>query len=77
MKAATCITMLLTLALLAGCVPGEKKAAELLETARFEEKQSNLEHATKLYDEILKKYPSSPAAIEAAARMSEIRQQKP
>ena len=78
MKAATCITMLLTLALLAGgCAPGEKKAAELLETARFEEKQSNLEHAAKLYDEILKKYPSSPAAIEAAARMSEIRQQKP
>ena len=77
MKAATCITMLLTLALLAGCASGEKKAAELLETARFEEKQSNLEHAAKLYDEILKKYPSSPAAIEAAARMVEIRQQKP
>ena len=77
MKAVTCTTLLLTLALLAGCASGEKKAAELLETARFEEKQSNLEHATKLYDEILKKYPSSPAAIEAAARMSEIRQQKP
>ena len=77
MKAITCTTMLLTLALLAGCAPGEKKAAELLDTARFEEKQSNLEHAAKLYEEILKKYPSSPAAIEAAARMSEIRQQKP
>ncbi len=77
MKAVSCTTMLLALALLAGCAPSEKKAAELLETARFEEKQSNLEHAAKLYDEILKNYPSSPAAKDAAARMAEIRQQKP
>jgi len=78
MKAVTCTTMLLTLTLLAGgCAPGEKKASELLETARFEEKQSNLEHAAKLYDEILKNHPSSPAAKEAAARMAEIRQLKP
>ena len=76
MKTAVCTTMFLALALLAGCASGEKQAAELLETARFEEKQSNLEHATKLYDEILKKYPSSPAAKDAAARMAEIRQQK-
>ena len=76
MKAVTCSIMLMTLALLAGCASGEKQAAELLETARFEEKQSNLEHAAKLYDEILRKYPSSPAAKDAAARMAEIRQQK-
>jgi TolA-binding protein len=69
--------MLLLLAMLAGCSPGEKKAAELLDTARFEEKQSNLEHATRLYDEILKKYPSSPAARDAAARLAEIRHLKP
>ena len=72
-----CTTMVLSLALLAGCSSGEKKAAELLETARFEEKQNNPEHATKLYDEILKKYPSSPAAKDAAARMAELTQQKP
>lgn len=78
MKAAVCTTtMILTLALLAGCTSGEKKAAELLETARFEEKQSNLEHAAKLYNEILKKYPSSPAAKDAAARMAELTQRKP
>lgn len=78
MKAAVCTTtMILTLALLAGCTSGEKKAAELLETARFEEKQSNLEHAEKLYNEILKKYPSSPAAKDAAARMAELTQRKP
>lgn len=78
MKAAVfTTTMILTLALLAGCTSGEKKAAELLETARFEEKQSNLEHAAKLYDEILKKYPSSPAAKDAAARKAELMQRKP
>lgn len=72
-----CFTMSLILALLAGCSSGEKKAAELLDTARFEEKQGNLEHTTKLYDEILKKHPSSPAAKDAAARMAELTQQKP
>lgn len=72
-----CTTMVLILVLLAGCSSGEKKAAELLDTARFEEKQGNLEHATKLYDEILKKHPSSPAAKDAAARMGELKLQKP
>ena len=74
---AVCTTLFLTLALLGGCSSGEKKAAELLNTARFEEKQNNPEHAAKLYDEILKKYPSSPAADEATARMGELTQQKP
>jgi len=69
--------LFLTLALLAGCTPGEKKAAELLETARFEEKQSNLEHAAKLYNAILKKYPSAPSAKEAAARIAELQLRKP
>ena len=72
-----CTATALILALLAGCSSGEKQAAELLETARFEEKQSNLEHATKLYDEILRKYPSSPAAKDAAARMGELKRPKP
>jgi len=72
-----CTMMVLILALLAGCSSGEKKAAELLETARFEEKQNNLEHAAKLYDEILAKYPASPAAKDAAARQSQLKLQKP
>ena len=74
---ALCTIMILILAMLAGgCSSGDKQAAELLETARFEEKQNNLEHATKLYDEILKKYPSSPAAQDAAARLAELKQKK-
>jgi len=74
---ALCMTLILLMALLTGCVSGEKKAAELLETARFEEKQTNLEHATSLYQEILKDYPSSPAAKEAAIRMAELAHKKP
>jgi outer membrane protein assembly factor BamD (BamD/ComL family) len=74
---AFCTTLVLSLALLAGCTSGEKQAAELLETARFEEKQGNFEHASKLYDEILSKHPASPAAKAAAARMTEIKAKKP
>jgi Tetratricopeptide repeat len=71
------INVLLLLVLLAGCASGEKQAADLLETARFEEKQGNLEHATQLYDEILKKCPSSAAAKDATARKAELLQRKP
>jgi TolA-binding protein len=73
---ALCITLLLFVSILTGCTSGEKKAAELLDTARFEEKQGNLEHATQLYDEILNTYPSSPAAKDAAARIGELTRQK-
>lgn len=51
------------------CSSGTGKAAELLETARFEEKQSNREHALKLYNEIVSSYPDSPAAREASERI--------
>jgi TolA-binding protein len=71
-----CIMLVMVAALLSGCTSGEKKAAELLETARFEEKQNNFEHAIRLYDEILKKYPASPAARDAAARVEELKRLK-
>lgn len=76
MKAAM-ITALFSALLLAGCTSGEKKAAELMETARFEEKQNNREHAQKLYEEIIKKYPDSTAAKDAAGRMNELKQTTP
>ena len=72
-----CALMLLFLALLAGCSSGDKKAAELLETARFEEKQNNFEHARQLYEEILKNHPASPAAAEAKTRAAELGSRKP
>jgi TolA-binding protein len=69
--------MMLLLALITGCSSDEKHSAELLATARFEEKQGNLEHAVKLYAEILKKYPSLPAAQDATRRIAVLKLQKP
>ena len=71
-----CITIII-LILLAGCTNGDKKAGELLETARFEEKQNNYDHAKQLYAEILKNHPASPAAKEAATRITELDRRKP
>ncbi len=76
MKTTILVSFLSTL-LLFGCTSGEKKAAELLETARFEEKQNNREHAAKLYQEIITKHPGSPASKDAAARLEELKKLKP
>jgi len=75
MKASYMILAVLFLFISTGCTSGKKQAAELLETARFEEKQRNLAHATQLYDEIVSKYPSSSAAQLAAARQAELKRQ--
>lgn len=40
-----------------------------LETAQFEEKQSNREHAIKLYEEVVSKYPGSANAKTAQERL--------
>lgn len=45
-------------------------AAELFETAKFEEVQNNKEHARELYEEIVKKYPDSEYAKMARERLS-------
>lgn len=76
MKTTILVSILSTL-LLFGCTSGEKKAAELLETARFEEKQNNREHAAKLYQEIIAKHPGSSASKDAAARLDELKHLKP
>jgi len=62
----------ITLFCLSGC-SGDNKAAELLETAQFEEKQNNLEHASKLYETIIKKHPGTPAAEKARTRLQELK----
>jgi TolA-binding protein len=51
----------------AGCAKDQAK--ELLDTARFEEKQNNREHAVQLYQEIVAKYPGSPPAVTAKERL--------
>ena len=59
------------LGLLGGCAAD--KSQELFETAQFEEKQNNKEHARKLYQEILDKYPDSPVAKQAEERLKAIK----
>jgi len=54
----------------AGCSGGG--AAELYQTAQFEEKQNNREHAAKLYSEIIKKYPDSEQAAKAKAELQRL-----
>ena len=63
--------IILTL-LLTGSACGPDQAAQLLETARFEERQTNKAHARELYEEIIHHYPDSPAAKIARTRLAEL-----
>ena len=46
------------------------KASDLFETAQFEELQNNNEHARKIYEDIVKKYPKSDTARKAEERLT-------
>ena len=52
------------------------KAAELFETAQFEELQNNNEHARQIYEDIIKKYPKSDSATKAEERLTAIGNKK-
>lgn len=67
MKRLVLLAMVL-MGLFAGCAGDKSK--ELFETAQFEEKQNNREHALKLYQEIVTKYPDSPVAKQAEERVA-------
>jgi TolA-binding protein len=56
----------LTLFMLLGC---SDPAAEIYETAQFEELQFNKPHAVELYQRIVKDYPDSPLAAKATQRL--------
>lgn len=73
----TLLIALFSAIMLTGCTSSEKIATELLDTARFEEKQNNREHAIKLYQEIIHKHPASAASKDAATRLSELESIKP
>ena len=62
-----CVVMLA----LSGC--NGSKADELLETAQFEEKQNNRDHARQLYETILRDYPGSEAARKAQEQLDRIK----
>jgi hypothetical protein len=71
MKQNILIFFLLFALVLPGC--SGDKAAELYNTAGFEELQNNREHSLKLYQEIIKKYPNSEYAKEAEERIEEMK----
>lgn len=58
--------------LLTGSACGPDQATQMLETAQFEERQTNRAHAKELYEEIVRHYPDSPAAKTARARLTEL-----
>lgn len=67
----SCVWIALTVLLLgSGCGPDQ--AAQWLETAQFEELQTNFAHARELYENIVRQYPDSPAAKTARARLAEL-----
>ena len=59
---------------ISGC--SGNKAEELFETAKLEELQSNPEHASQLYQEIIEKYPESEYAKKAEDRLSALQKNK-
>lgn len=69
------LVALVFLAVISGGCSGDK-SKELFETAQFEEKQNNREHAEKLYQEILAKYPTSPLAKQAQERLAVLKEKR-
>ncbi len=62
------LAMVCMVLILAAC--SADKSKELFETAQFEEKQNNREHARQLYQEIVTKYPKSLLAKQAEERLA-------
>lgn len=71
MPATRLVIPLLAALIGAGCSGSNPK--QLLETAAFEEKQNNREHALKLYQEIVDRHGTSPEAAVARERLKELR----
>jgi hypothetical protein len=61
------ILMVISMFLVAGC--SLDKGKELYDTAQFEEKQHNSEHACQLYEELVKKFPGTEFADKASQRL--------
>lgn len=74
MGKAIAMALILAALVVGGCTGDKGK--ELYETAQFEEKQHNLEHAAKLYGEIVSKYPGSEVARKAEERLSALQDGK-
>ena len=69
------VLLLIVLAHLAGCM--RSGAAELIETAKFEELQQNVPHARELYQRIVTDYPDSSEAKQARDRLTALANSAP
>ena len=74
MKVRFIVLFLLLALVLPGC--SGHKAEELFETAKLEELQNAPEHAIKLYQELVDKYPESEYAPKAKERLSALKENK-
>jgi Tetratricopeptide repeat len=62
--------LMMFLGILAAC--GADQSTQWLETAQLEERQNNVAHAKQLYEDIVRLYPDSKAAVTARARLDEL-----
>ena len=69
------LALLLSLTLVLSACSGNK-AEELFETAQLEELQNAPDHARKLYQEIVDKYPEGEYALKAKERLSAMKETK-
>lgn len=65
--------LLICAVILSAC--GADQSAQWLETAQLEERQNNVAHAKQLYEDIVRLYPDSKAAVTARARLDEFKTQ--
>jgi len=67
------VLILLTVCCTALTACSSDQGKQQLETAQFEEKQNNREHAIKLYEEVVTKYAGSPNAKIAQDRLDALK----
>jgi outer membrane biogenesis lipoprotein LolB len=67
------VLILLTVCCTALTACSSDQGKQQLETAQFEEKQNNREHAVKLYEEVVTKYAGSPNAKLAQDRLNALK----
>jgi outer membrane biogenesis lipoprotein LolB len=71
-----CILILLAVCCTALTACSSDQGKQQLETAQFEEKQNNREHAIKLYEEVVTKYAGTPNAKVAQVRLNALKAAK-
>ena len=71
-----CFVLAFSLLMLAIAACSGDNGKQQLETAQFEEKQNNREHAVKLYEEVVSKYPGSANAKTAQERLAVLKSGK-